>query len=350
MFIDPHVHCRDWEQAYKETIEHTLHVAEKAGFTAILDMPNTKPPVTTKERVLERLAIAKRANSPVLYGTHMMLTSSPEQIKRAVQAYRDLEYDFGSDFRYLSGFKYYAAHSVGTIKVSKQDQQQRIFKTLAEEGYDGVLVVHCEKESCMHPALWNPEKPITHALARPAESELHSLEDQISYAKEYHFKGTLHIAHISVPEAVRKINSEKNLKITCGVTPHHCLLDLEALEKPEGIMMKINPPLRSPSMKKEMIELLKQGMITWIETDHAPHTLNEKIRPPYLSGITGLQKYPKFIHWLTTQGLNHEHIKKITFEAIALTYGFNIQPRTCIPYKNLEHEYLFDPYEHFGVL
>jgi len=43
--IDPHVHCRDGKEAYEETIEHTLGVAESIELKAIFDMPNTNPPL-----------------------------------------------------------------------------------------------------------------------------------------------------------------------------------------------------------------------------------------------------------------------------------------------------------------
>ena len=104
MFIDPHVHCRDEEQSHKETIEHALRVAERAGFTAIFDMPNTARPVTTRERVEERLVIARRVNSVVQYGLYMALTADLEQVKRAVETFQDLSQ--------VVGFKLYAGHSV----------------------------------------------------------------------------------------------------------------------------------------------------------------------------------------------------------------------------------------------
>lgn len=349
MYIDPHVHCRDWEHAYKETIEHALFVAEKAGFTAILDMPNTKPPVTTKERVIARLALAKHAGSRVLYGMHVMLTAHTEQIKRSVQTYHEFERaDEDTGFKRVPGFKYYAGQSVGTIKVSHPDQQRNLYRVLAHEGYKGVLVVHCEKEACMRNSLWNPLQPITHAQARPCEAEIQSLEDQIAFAKEAKFEGIIHVAHISVPEAVRIINNEKDLKITCGSTPHHLFLDYTALEKPRGLMMKMNPPLRPPGMNTCMQQLLKEGKITWVETDHAPHLLKQKLGPPYMSGITGLENYSAFIAGLRMQGFTEGHIKDVTFNNIAKTYGFRMQPRNCSSVQ-LRDEYPFDPYEGFGV-
>ena len=49
MYIDPHVHCRDGKQAYKETVKHALLVAQRAGVDAIFDMPNTDPPIINEK-------------------------------------------------------------------------------------------------------------------------------------------------------------------------------------------------------------------------------------------------------------------------------------------------------------
>ena len=50
MYIDAHVHLRDFNQSYKETIKHGLEVARDSGVDALLDMPNTDPPAVERER------------------------------------------------------------------------------------------------------------------------------------------------------------------------------------------------------------------------------------------------------------------------------------------------------------
>ncbi len=339
MFIDPHVHCRDGSQAHKETIAHALSVAERAGFTAIFDMPNTDPPVTTKERVLERLLLAERANSPVFYGTYMGLTSDTEQIKRAVQTF--------NEFRQVVGFKLYAGPSVGNLGVVQQDKQRGVYRTLVEEGYTGVFTLHCENERLFREKLWNPKDPITHAYARPPRAEIESVRTQIQLAKEAGFEGVLHIAHVSLPETVKIANAAEGIQVHCGVCPHHLLLDYNAMNGPDGLLLKMNPPLREPSMRAELLRLLKAGEISWIETDHAPHTLEEKTGPPHMSGIPNLHKYPNFIRWLETQGFTKEEIKQLTYDNIADAFGLNdfLEPRKCVPQINLESEYPFDPYK-----
>ena len=57
--IDAHVHLRDMELAYKEDFSSGTLAAAAGGFTTILDMPNTKPPTTSEERLREKIERAK---------------------------------------------------------------------------------------------------------------------------------------------------------------------------------------------------------------------------------------------------------------------------------------------------
>ncbi len=319
MFIDPHVHCRDGKQSYKETIAHALSVAERAGFTAIFDMPNTDPPIFTLQQAKERIELAESVGSPVWYGLHVGLTSDKQQILEAVKAHDSLSH--------VVGFKLYTTHSVGNLGVV---DQQSVYKTLADIGYGGAVTVHCEKESLLKPHLWNPLQPSSHAAARPPIAEVESVKDQIAFVKDANFKGTLHIAHISVPEAVDLVDTaRKSIKITCGVTPHHCLFGTEKMERKNGLLYKMNPPLRIKSMADQMLDYLCEGKIDWIETDHAPHTLEEK-QKEHLSGVPGLAFYPRFVELLKPR-MNDTMIQEITFDRLARTFGLEIKKRVCVP-------------------
>lgn len=132
MYIDSHVHLRDFEQKHKETIRHGLEVAYDSGLDAVFDMPNTDPPVMTRELVEDRLKIARDAGVPdVFYGLYMGLTADSEQVKQAVDVFRE--------FPQIIGMKLYAGHSVGNLGVITEERQRAVYETLAIEGYDGVL-------------------------------------------------------------------------------------------------------------------------------------------------------------------------------------------------------------------
>src|SRR3989344_9189713 len=209
MYIDSHVHLRDFNQKHKETIKHGLEVARDSGVDAVFDMPNTNPPIMTRDLVVDRLRLAKDANvEGVFYGVYLGLTGDPEQIKRAVDIYQD--------FPQVVGMKLYAGHSVGNLGVINLEDQRTVYRVLSEQDYDGVLAVHAEKESELHPHIWQPHNPISHCHARPEKAEVESVRDQIELAREHGFKGKIHIAHISSPTAVALVQGAKSsLDISC---------------------------------------------------------------------------------------------------------------------------------------
>lgn len=347
MYIDSHVHCRDFEKDYKETIAHALDVAKDSGLSAIFDMPNTKPLVTTRKIVLERLALAEKANSPVFYGTYIGLTPDPNQIKEAVETYNEFFPRKSTDKKGVIGLKMFAGAS-GDLTISDPEEQLKVYKQLSKLNYKGVLVVHCEKESEMHSELWNPEDPITHSYSRPEKAEVESIIDQIKFAitTDYGKIGKLHITHISTSEGVDLVNSSKNhINISCGATPHHLLLNNEITPRKRGIFYKVNPPLRSVSSQKKLLKKFKKREIDILETDHAPHTLKEKSEG-YLSGIPELSSWPIFLRILKEQKVKETLIEKVAFKNPNKIFGTKIQ-KINYPIKSRVGEYSFEPFIKF---
>ena len=357
MFIDPHVHCRDEEESYKETIAHALSVAERVGFTAIFDIPNLKPnPVIDRQSAVERLTLAANAKSPVKYGMYILLTPDPRQIKEAVSTYNEFKFDSERSQQlgnavFIAGLKEFCGcDSVGPSSVKTRKDRQLVNQVLSDEGYASVKMTHCEEELQFCKEIWNPEHPASHSFSRPSSAEVQCISDEIQDCIDAKFKGVLHITHISVPGAVDLVDQARSsLRIACGVTPHHILFDRERMDAPDGLLYKMNPPLRGRGLNAAMLCYLKEGKIDWIETDHAPHTLDEKLKSPYMSGIPGLAFYPLFVMRLKGHGFSEEQIRGITFNNICRSFGLILSPRevsinseVC---KEMAKEYAFDPYK-----
>jgi len=342
MYIDTHVHFRDFDQKYEETeetIKHGLEVARDSGLDAVFDMPNTYPAITTRDLVVRRLRIAKDANVPdVFYGLHIGLTANPGQVKHAVKVYQE--------FPEAIRMKLFTVHAVGNLGVITEKEQYTVYETLTEEGYDGVLTVHCEKESELYPELWNPAKPITHCYARPESAEVESVRDQLRFVQETGFKGKLHITHISSPKAVDLVVKARNqgIDVSCGICPYHFIYDWSQMSKKNGILWKMNPPLRVPESRKKIFQYLKEGKIDWIETDHAPHSLERKIQHPYMSGIPGIAWWPLFEEFLKQQNFSDRQIDDLTFSNAAKRFGINVQ-KSARKIKDRRADYPFDPYK-----
>src|SRR5206468_11487858 len=102
----------------------------------------------------------------------------------------------------------------------------------------------------------------------------------------------LHLLHLSAWESVQALRRARQagIEATGEVTPHHLCLTDEAVRSLDP-NVKMNPPLRSESDRAALIEALKDGTVTCIATDHAPHARHEKEVPfeaaPF--GVTGLE-------------------------------------------------------------
>ncbi len=277
--IDPHVHLRDWAQAEKETLVHGMRVALLCGVDEVFDMPNTSPVLTTRDAIEKRLADAQASNVGVKYHLYAGLTTKAEQIKEVVQAYNEF-------YPRVVGMKFFAGHSTGNMGLIAEEEQKEVYRQLALLGYEGVVALHCEKESLLRPELEDPEDFSSHSLARPAKAESASVADQLTFSQEAHFKGHLHVCHISTLEALHLVEEAKKqgTRVSCGVTPHHVLLSSQDA-KDHALYAKMNPPLRSESERSALYAALLEGRIDWIETDHAPHTLKDKENGA--SGIPG---------------------------------------------------------------
>jgi len=329
--IDPHVHLRDWNQKEKETVKHGLKTACRAGLDAVFDMPNTDPSLTSEPVIKRRLELADSAGSHVFYGLYAGLTKDINQIEEMVRVYNDL-------YPRVVGFKLFAGKSTGELAVISEDAQRIVFKTLSRQKFKGVIAVHCEKESHMHPELFNPDDPFTHTLARPKKSEIESVRDIIKYAALEGFKGTVHICHVSLSASVDIINnSSVNFRLTCGITPHHLLLNEEMMKSENGYLLKMNPPLRPKCETEKLLSMLLRGDINWIETDHAPHKRKDK---RLSSGIPGFPVYPYLIKWLKAKGAPESQINNITHNNITDT--FKIEIKNTKNYTNID---LFDEYD-----
>lgn len=313
--IDPHVHCRDWAESRKSTIKETMELARSQGIVAIIDMPNTNPPITTRELVESRIRTAEIEGCLDGYYLFIGATANPKQLKEA--------FSLAELHPNVAGVKLYAGVTTGALKLLEEEEQRLVFRTAREVNYKGVIAVHAEKEKLAKPELWIPREPWTWNLAKPPEMEVEAVRDLIRFAKEEGFEGHLHICHISVREAVQLVVDAKCIiMISCGITPHHLTYSTENMHGPDGIGYKVNPPIRPLIMCYELWNCLREGQIDIIETDNAPHTEEEKrfdpAKPegPHMSGIRSLENYDPFLKSLAGAGITEQQIKNLTYENI----------------------------------
>ena len=313
--IDPHVHLRDWKQKDKESISHGLMVAKEAGIDRVFDMPNTNPPLIDRESILSRLSLGTEEAEKIgsSYSLYAGLTSDEEQIRAMVALHSEL-------FPLVVGLKMFLSHSTGNMGIVDYEDQRMVIRTLSEANYKGVLAVHAEKESLNNMKLEDPDDYSSHSSARPRESEIESVRDIIRLVKEEKFPGHLHICHISTKDAVLEVMKakEEGLSISMGATPHHALLTLDdARDGKRGL--KMNPPLRSEEDRAFIYESLKNGTIDNVESDHAPHTLEDKQKGA--SGIPCFSGMLLLYHKLKEDGVDKERLLDLFGRNVIKTYG-----------------------------
>lgn len=353
--IDPHVHLRDWGQAEKETLAHGIAVARESGLDAVFDMPNTDPPLTEPQAVRRRLAEADAVITSLggafRYGMFCGATPDPAQLERMVELYHGERLGRNGRAAGIVGFKLYAGPSTGTLAASEREAQALIYRTLTGLGYGGVLTVHCEKASLFRRRPdgsddWDPAHPRSFARTRPPESEVASVRDQIELAEEAGFGGTLHIAHVSVPESVRLLEEARervSFRLSCEATPHHLLAAEEALAGSSGMLFKTNPPLRPEYMRAELYEYLTAGRIDFVASDHAPHTLADKLER-HASGVPGLAVMHLLRERLRREGLDGRLLERLFHRGAEEVYGVEIPSQNAVTRPDAQLDYAANPY------
>lgn len=274
--VDMHVHLRDPGFTEKEDVPSGTRSAAVGGVTTVIDMPNTRPPVTTREVLQDKWARV-RGRAAVDYGLYAAPRSE----------------DAVSGLRAATAFKVYMAESTGSLQIDAETLGG-VLRASAELGRP--VVAHAEDER-----LFRKDVPATlagHSESRPKESEVRAIQDLGNLRGE----AQVHIAHVTCVEALNVVPEG----VTTEATPHHLLLDTSRPLKAFG---KVNPPLRSPEDRKALWEAFASGRIDAIATDHAPHTWEEKEEPfdEAPSGLPGVATaFPLLLRQVRAENLTLE--------------------------------------------
>lgn len=310
--IDDQVHFREPGLTYKADIHSESIAAVAGGITSYMEMPNTKPPAVTNallEEKFERAAETSVAN----YSFYLGATNDNLPEIRAL------------DPRRVCGLKLFMGSSTGNMLVDDEVSLAAIF---AESPV--LIATHCEDEATIRA---NTEAfrakygenitPAMHPLIRSAEACYRSSARAVELADRY--GANLHILHLSTARELdlfeRKPLGEK--KTTNEVCVHHlwfCDEDYAA----KGNFIKWNPAIKTLGDRDALRTALIDGRADVVATDHAPHTLEEKMQP-YLSAPSGgplVQHSLAAMLELSRQGLwNTEKVVEKMCHAPALRFG-----------------------------
>lgn len=311
--IDPHVHLRDQQLAYKEDFVTGTAAAAAGGVTTVIDMPNNKPVTMSLSSIKERMKLAeKKVLINVAFNSAFPM--KPEEIPEIVKA--------GA-----IGFKTYLSSTIGGVDV---DDDQSLFVAFQKAAKAGVPVaVHAEDRAILDEQKKEMEiggRNDTQAYldAHPPEAEVRSINRVIQLAKKSDVH--IHFCHISSASGLNNIlNAKKTgLTITCEVTPHNLLLNSDQY-KISGNLDLTDPPLRPIVDNFALWVALKCGFIDVIASDHAPHTFEEKnvtsvweAKP----GVPGLETTLSLLLTQVNNGcLSFAELMRVTAEEPAKIFG-----------------------------
>ena len=241
--IDPHVHTRDPGAPQKEDWGTATAAALAGGFTAVLAMPNTHPPVTD-EATLHAALEAARARVRCDYAQYLGATAD-NAAKIAPLASQ------------AAGLKMYLNTTYGPLRLAEMSAWHAPF------------------------ARWPRQAPLV------VHAEGHTLAAAILFAALY--DRPVHLAHVSRKAEILLIRAakERGLPVTCEVTPHHLFLTEEDAATIGPGRSEVRPRLASPADRQALWDNLE--VIDCFATDHAPHTLAEKDGPHPPPGYPGLE-------------------------------------------------------------
>lgn len=272
--VDVHVHFRDPGFTEKEDIVTGAAAAARGGYTSVVLMANTKPPVDN----LETLKYVQKRGGET--GIHVYTCAN---VTRAMQG-KEL-----TPMRELA-----EAGAVGFTDDGIPLTDEEIVRSAMRNAaaLDMPVSLHEEDPKLIANNGINKGRASEHfgIGGSPREAEITMVERDLKLALET--GASVNIQHVSTRETVELIRraKEEGKNIHAEATPHHFTLTEEAAIQ-YGTLAKMNPPLREETDRQAIIKGLVDGTIDLIATDHAPHTAEEKAKPiiEAPSGIIGLE-------------------------------------------------------------
>ncbi len=287
-FIDAHVHLREPGATHKEDFYTGSRAAVKGGFTFIIDMPNNPTPTITKDRLDEKIKLSTDTalcDIGFHFGTNGKNT---DQFAAAAAS------------PYVYGLKLYCNHTTGEMLIEDLGLLEQVFSA------------------------WKSTKPIL------VHAEGVQLAAALALAHVYGQR--IHVCHISQAievELVRQAKS-KGQPVTAGVCPHHLYMTGVARETMKGYAT-MKPPLGTQADMDALWKGLQDGTIDIVETDHAPHTRQEKEKDPPAFGVPGLETAVGLMYKAVKDGkIKNEDVLKYLYTNPKKIFNIQDQPDTYI--------------------
>ena len=272
-FVDVHVHFRDPGAPAAETTASGLAAAAHGGFSAVVTMPNTEPPVDTPEairrqrRAAEGSAVVLVPSACLTKGRRGREVADLERLAEAGAAFFTDDGSYVDDDRVMEEAMARAA-ALGRVVCQH---------AMASAELKGGVIRDC---------------PLAHRLnlpVMPVETETRAIRRDLAICRVTGCR--LHVQHLSTAEGVALVRAaqREGLPVTAEATPHHLLLTCDDLTADDA-NFKMAPPLGNREDRAELRRAVKDGVLM-LATDHAPHPADRKSGgfAVAANGIVGLE-------------------------------------------------------------
>jgi dihydroorotase len=307
--IDDQVHFREPGFPDKGDIASESAAAVAGGVTSFMDMPNTNPQTVTHQALAAKYAAAQhraRANYSFYFGATNDNLAEIEKLKR----------------KDACGVKVFMGASTGNMLVDNPETLDRIFARCPL-----LIATHCEDtptikaNEAIAREKYGDDVPVSeHPNIRSEEACWKSSELAVSLARKHN--ASLHVLHLTTARELA-LFEPGHKTITAEACAHHLYFN-DTHYATLGNKLKCNPAVKTEADRKGLIQGVKDGRITLIATDHAPHTAAEKAQP-YLkapSGVPLVQHVLLMLLELMSRGeLDLHTVVNRTSHAVAQRFG-----------------------------
>jgi len=258
--VDIHVHFREPGQESKETIASGSRAAAHGGFTSVVPMPNTDPPIDNAGMVE---FVIRRARETACIKIWPSACATKERAGKEMTEMAELR-DVGA-----------VAVTDDGSDIASSWVARRVLEYADMCGL--TYLAHCEDASLVEGGAMN-EGFISTKLGLPG---MPKAMEEIMIDRNLRLAALtgakIHIQHVTSAEGIEIIRRAKarGVRVTCETAPHYWMLTDEAVTT-FSTNAKMNPPLREAEDVAAVRAAIADGTIDCIATDHAPHTVTEK--------------------------------------------------------------------------
>lgn len=292
-FIDPHVHM-DWPiHSFEDGCRFTSN-AVASGVTCVLHFMLEPESLTGG---IEKHKAVFEANSFIDGSFHAAIFSMDQvkEIPKAAEA-------GVTSFKFLVPYR--GAEAVPPLLGIDDGVLFMGMREIGRLSPKAIAMFHCEnielffklKEEILETG--QGDKVHWHDT-RPNYNEAESMYRIINFAKETH--PTCYVVHMTIREGVDITKKAWDL----GVNMHSetCPQYLTRTRfNVDRILGKVNPPLRAEEDNEALWEGIRQGVINYVGTDHAPCV--KSLKEEFWSAVVGMAGIETFLPVMVSEGVN----------------------------------------------